>query len=125
MRFGSLICVLAIAYRDADSIMSYMRESIKKTGIDKHIQYEHKLVSMNWNSQDALWELNLKVGKAGESKVVRASWVVLGTGYYDYEKALPTTIPGLDNFKGKVSLPQSCCLHFLTLVLDRTPPILA
>ena len=83
--------------------MSYMRQSIKKTGIDKHIQYETKLVSLNWNSQDALWELNLKVGKGEEKKVVRASWVVLGTGYYDYEKALPTTIPGLDNFKGKVS----------------------
>lgn len=93
--------------------MSYMRQSIKKTGIDKHIQYETKLVSLNWNSQDALWELTLKVGKGEEKKVVRASWVVLGTGYYDYEKALPTTIPGLDNFKGKVSgtiLPLSALL---------------
>jgi len=90
---------------DAASIMSYMRSSIKIGGIDKHIKYEHKLTSLNWNSQDNLWELELKV-KDKETKVVRASWVVLGTGYYDYEKALPTTIPGLDNFKGKVVHPQ-------------------
>jgi len=90
---------------DAASIMTYMRSSIKDFGIDKHIEYENKLVSLNWNSQDKLWELTLKV-KGEKTKVVRASWVVLGTGYYDYEKALPTTIPGLDNFKGKVVHPQ-------------------
>jgi cation diffusion facilitator CzcD-associated flavoprotein CzcO len=90
---------------DAAAIMSYLGESIKKTGIDKHIQYEHKLKSLNWNSSDQLWELSLIV-RGQQEKTVRARWVVFGTGYYDYEKALPTVVPGLDNFRGKIVHPQ-------------------
>jgi cation diffusion facilitator CzcD-associated flavoprotein CzcO len=33
-------------------------------------------------------------------------WLIIGTGYYSYDKAMVATIPGLENFKGKVAHPQ-------------------
>ncbi|KAL7007165.1 hypothetical protein EMMF5_003391 [Cystobasidiomycetes sp. EMM_F5] len=90
---------------DAKSILTYLRASIEKFGIDKHIKYQHKVVSLNWSSQEQLWEIRMRVRNNNE-QTVKARWVVLGTGYYDYEKALPVKIPGLDNFKGQVVHPQ-------------------
>jgi len=37
---------------------------------------------------------------------LRAQFVILSTGYYDYKEPLKTTIPGIDNFKGQVVHPQ-------------------
>ena len=78
---------------------------MKSFGMDKRLRFDHKLTLMDWSSSEKCWNLHFTV--AGEKeKVVKSRWIVLGTGYYDYEKALPAVIPGLDSFKGKVVHPQ-------------------
>jgi cation diffusion facilitator CzcD-associated flavoprotein CzcO len=89
---------------EADSILTYLHQSIRSFGGDKHLEYDHRLDSLNWSSEEQLWALNFST-KSGR-RVVKARWVVLGTGYYDYSSALPTVIPGLDHFKGQVVHPQ-------------------
>ena len=80
----------------------------------------HKLVGLDWSTKDQLWTLKFRVkdgaGQRGEKdgddeedyREIKqlARWVVLGTGYYDYEKALPAIIPGLDSFSGQIIHPQ-------------------
>jgi len=90
---------------EAADILEYLESSMKSFGMDKRTRFEHKLTLMDWSTSDKCWNLHFTV--AGEKeKVVRARWIVLGTGYYDYEKALPAEIPGLQNFKGKIVHPQ-------------------
>ena len=89
---------------DAASILTYLNSSMKKYGIDKNLKLGHKLRSLDWSSHDQCWKLSFQTGE--KEKIVYARWVVIGTGYYDYEKALPTVIPGIDNFKGKIVHPQ-------------------
>ena len=90
---------------EAGDILEYLQSSMKSFGMDKRTRFEHKLTLMNWSSSDKCWKLHFTI--AGEKeKVVRARWIVLGTGYYDYEKALPAEIPGLQSFKGKIVHPQ-------------------
>jgi cation diffusion facilitator CzcD-associated flavoprotein CzcO len=84
----------------ADSILAYLKSSLASFGGDKHLKTNHKLVSLDWSTSDQLWTLEFEHTK------VRAKWVVLGTGYYDYDEALKAEIPGLDKFKGKIVHPQ-------------------
>jgi len=90
---------------DAESILTYLNSSMRSFGADKHLALRHKLVSLDWSSQEQYWTLRFDVGDEKE-KLVKARWVVLGTGYYDYKAPLAAKIPGLDNFEGKVVHPQ-------------------
>lgn len=92
------------AIAEGPAIKQYMKESAAMYGIDKHIQYHHKLISADWSSDTQQW--NLSVVSNGESKIYRARFVVLGTGYYNYDTPLEAKIPGLDRFQGKVIHPQ-------------------
>lgn len=89
-----------------DKIKDYMIESARSTGIDHHICYNHSVKEANWSSEDKKW--NLQVFRNGGEKPVtfQARFMLLGTGYYDYQTPLQTVIPGLENFQGKVIHPQ-------------------
>ena len=93
---------------DAPAIMQYLHKSIKSFNGDKHLKLKHKLISLDWSSDEQLWTLRFHVGdgEKHEDREFKSRWVVLGTGYYDYKKALPVEIPGIDNFKGTIIHPQ-------------------
>ncbi|KAI7978546.1 hypothetical protein EIK77_001169 [Talaromyces pinophilus] len=85
-------------------IKQYLQESIKKTGIDRHIRFHHRLEAMEWSSEDQYWTLTIDA--QGQTKHVRARNIIVGTGYYDYNQPLRADIAGLQNFKGQVIHPQ-------------------
>ncbi|PHH82075.1 hypothetical protein CDD82_7070 [Ophiocordyceps australis] len=87
-------------------IRDYMRKSAKAAGIDKHIRLRHKVVSANWISADKCWELAVCVDGDEKPRTYRTRFLLLGTGYYDYDKPLKSEIPGIDSFKGTVIHPQ-------------------
>lgn len=89
-----------------DKIKDYILSSAQSQGIDHHICYRHSVQAANWSTKRRNWELQVSV--AGEQKPVtfRSRFVLLGTGYYDYETPLQTEIPGIENFGRKVIHPQ-------------------
>ena len=89
---------------DGDSIRKYIRESAAMYGIDRKVQFHQKLVSANWSTDQQMWTLLVDAG--GEKKYLHARFVILSTGYYDYDEPLSTTITGIENFKGTVLHPQ-------------------
>lgn len=89
---------------EAHLIVSYLHLCVKKYGLGKYINFQHKVTGGDWSSETKKWTLT--VDNAGRRKTFVTSFVVLGTGYFDYENPLPTTIPGLDRFQGKVVHPQ-------------------
>ncbi|CAF9918479.1 hypothetical protein IMSHALPRED_004317 [Imshaugia aleurites] len=89
---------------DGDSIRNYIRESAALYGIDQKVKYHRKLVSANWSSDQQAW--SLQVDEEGRKTHFHARFVVLGTGYYDYDEALSSHIPGIENFAGQVVHPQ-------------------
>ncbi|KAJ0418594.1 hypothetical protein BJY00DRAFT_324765 [Aspergillus carlsbadensis] len=94
------------AIADGASIARYLSESAKQRGIDRHISFRHRVVSANWCSDAGLWELEVDIEE--ERRVqLKARFLVLGTGYYDYTEGLEPEIPGLStNFKGTIAHPQ-------------------
>ncbi|KAL9610230.1 MAG: hypothetical protein Q9167_005052 [Letrouitia subvulpina] len=86
------------------SACRYICESAAAYGIDSKVQFYHKLVSANWSSYRQAW--TLLVNKNGQRLFFHARFVILGTGYYDYDVALDSPIPGIQNFRGPVIHPQ-------------------
>ena len=89
---------------DGDSIRKYIRDSAAMYGIDRKVQFHQKVVSANWSTDQQMWTLLVDAG--GEKRYLHARFVILSTGYYDYDEPLSTTITGIGNFKGTVLHPQ-------------------
>lgn len=86
-------------------IKNYLKESAEMYGIDKHIQYLTKANAASWSSADKTWTLEATYnGK--QPKTYKCRWVLICSGYYDYEVPLQTQIPGIEDFKGQVIHPQ-------------------
>lgn len=86
------------------SIKEYLGDTAEKFGIDKHFEFRHKVVGAEWRSEEQQWRLD--VDNEGRRKIYYAKFVIMGTGYYDYDKPLQASIPGLENFKGMKVHPQ-------------------
>ncbi|CEI70697.1 FAD-containing monooxygenase EthA [Fusarium venenatum] len=89
-----------------EEIKRYMIESARSAGIDHHICYKHSVKQANWSTHDKRW--NLEVFRSGDEKptTFQAKFLLLGTGYYDYQTPLQAAIPGIERFQGKVIHPQ-------------------
>jgi cation diffusion facilitator CzcD-associated flavoprotein CzcO len=92
------------AFADGPSILQYIKESAAIHGIDRKIQFNHKLVAAEWFSDRQSWKLSIKAD--GEDKFFYGRFLVMATGYYDYDDPLPAAIPGIESFKGAVVHPQ-------------------
>jgi cation diffusion facilitator CzcD-associated flavoprotein CzcO len=89
---------------DGTSIRNYVTESAQQYGIDRKIKFHHKLLAANWSTDEQRWALS--VDADGEKTTFYARFMLMSTGYYDYNEPLKTTIPGLENFQGKIIHPQ-------------------
>ncbi|ROT96535.1 NAD(P)/FAD-dependent oxidoreductase [Altererythrobacter sp. FM1] len=88
---------------DGPSILEYLHRIVDERGIRQKISLGTKVVSANWHSDRACWELT--VDRGGSRQTVTANWLYLGTGYYDYDDPYDA---GFDfsAFQGQVVHPQ-------------------
>ncbi|KAL2692487.1 hypothetical protein Neosp_002897 [[Neocosmospora] mangrovei] len=103
--FGWFPWVEKRAIADGASIVRYLRDAAEKEGIDRHMQFKRRVVSANWDSADQSWSLVVETSP-GETLEYQARFLILGTGYYDYNEPRKPDIPGLDSFDGQVIHPQ-------------------
>ncbi|KAM3084015.1 hypothetical protein ACMFMG_001878 [Clarireedia jacksonii] len=89
---------------DGESIRTYIKESAEEYGIDRNIQYHHKVLSADWSTDEQQWSVSVEVD--GRQSILKGRWIIWSTGYYDYHEPLKVHIPGLKNFQGKVVHPQ-------------------
>jgi cation diffusion facilitator CzcD-associated flavoprotein CzcO len=94
------------AIADGPSILNYVRETAAEFGIDQLIRYQTKVVSASWSSADARWTVTAESGSTGDSVVVRCKWLMMCTGYYDYDGGYTPDFAGMDEFTGRVVHPQ-------------------
>lgn len=89
---------------DGDEIMSYLHECVSTYGLRDYLNFSRKVVNADWSSETQRW--TVRVDHKGQPETYAAKWLVLGTGLFNFDKPATTTIPGLDNFQGKVINPQ-------------------
>nr|AYM54144.1 monooxygenase flavin-binding family protein [Chondromyces catenulatus] len=96
----------AKAIADGPSILQYLRETARELGIDKHIRFNHRVLSASWSSADARWTLEVAVGPDQERVQLTCSFLYMCSGYYSYENGYTPQFPGHDDFEGRIVHPQ-------------------
>lgn len=90
---------------DGGSILRYLNKTAAAHHIDKHVQFHTRVTDVDWRTEQQRWRVTTRVNQT-EQRTVYARFIVMSTGYYDYDTPLQATIPGLQNFAGKTVHPQ-------------------
>ncbi len=90
---------------DGPSIIEYLNRITDKNDLRKNMKMGHKVLSASWSSADALWTVDIEK-KDGSKTQIRANFLFMGSGYYDYDEPYKAPITGLENFSGDVVHPQ-------------------
>ncbi len=96
----------AKAIADGPQIRKYINDTARDAGIDKHIHYQHKVLSANWSSTDAQWTVTVARGEQQDVCQLRCNFLLMCSGYYNYEAGYTPDFPGIERFAGQVVHPQ-------------------
>ncbi len=94
------------AIAPAGKILSYLRETARRYGIDEHVRLNSKVAGASWSSADARWTLDVEDPRTGERTQVTADWVFSAGGYYRYDEGFTPHFEGRERFRGTIVHPQ-------------------
>ncbi len=94
----------AKAIADGPAILSYLRDTAREGGIDRHIRYRHRVVAASWSTADARWSVTAE--QDGEARRFTCDFLYLCSGYYDYERGHAPEFAGSADFAGRIVHPQ-------------------
>ncbi|ATY59355.1 FAD dependent oxidoreductase [Cordyceps militaris] len=91
-------------------ILQYLKAAAREHGLDKHIKFHRQVDNMSWSTATSTWTVDATDTSASDTAAkterLRCRFMLLSTGYYDYETPLQARIPGLADFEGPVVHPQ-------------------
>ncbi|UVI40377.1 flavin-containing monooxygenase [Qipengyuania spongiae] len=89
---------------DAPAILDYLHRIVADRDIGPNIRFGHKVISADFDMANARWDIVAET-EDGERKRLSASWLYLGSGYYDYDEPYD---PGFatERFEGQIVHPQ-------------------
>ena len=98
------------AIADGPSILSYVRDTARDAGIDKHIRLNHWVKRASWSSENARWtveaELRNLSGERIDTVKLTCKFLMMCSGYYRYAAGYTPDFAGRENFKGTIVHPQ-------------------
>ena len=89
---------------DGGDIWQYISDAARKHGIDKHIEFDTRVISADWDSATDTWTVQTEQG--GEPRTYRGRFLFFASGYYNYDEPYSPAFPGIEDFKGEVVHPQ-------------------
>jgi monooxygenase len=95
----------AKAIADGPAILEYVRDTARELGIDRKIRFNHRVEKASWSSDAARWTLEVRTA-SGEIVRMTCSFLLMCSGYYDYDKGYTPEFEGIDRFRGRVVHPQ-------------------
>lgn len=91
---------------DGDDIRRYVKETAREQGVDKHIRFGHKVIRAGWDSDQAVWTVELQVEGRKEPAQIQCRFFIGCTGYYNYDNGYTPDFVGREKFKGQIIHPQ-------------------
>ncbi len=92
------------AIADGSSIRKYVNETAREHGIDQHIRFRHRVVKAEWSSADARWTVTAE-HDGGQTRFT-CKFLLMATGYYNYQRGYLPEFKGADRFQGDLIHPQ-------------------
>jgi cation diffusion facilitator CzcD-associated flavoprotein CzcO len=98
----------AKAIADGPSILEYVRDTARELGIDQKIRFKHRVEKASWSSDAARWTIEVRREVDGSAEVVRmtCNFLLMCSGYYDYDKGYTPDFEGTERFRGRIVHPQ-------------------
>jgi cation diffusion facilitator CzcD-associated flavoprotein CzcO len=90
---------------DGPSILSYLQEAVDEHQVSDSIQFDRKVISAAWESDETKWTV-ISRSSSGEEYKHSARVLFMCSGYYDYKEGYLPEFSGIENFKGLVIHPQ-------------------
>lgn len=94
------------AIADGPSILQYIKDTAAKFGIDKKIQFNHKVVDASWSDAEQMWTLTIAPHSKVPHTTLKARFMLMCSGYYDYDNGYLPEFAGYNDFKGRIVHPQ-------------------
>lgn len=94
------------AIADGPAILDYIKSTAAKFGIDKKIQYNHKVTTANWSDDEKMWTLTIAAHQNVPHPVLKTRFLLMCSGYYDYDNGYLPHFEGYHDFKGRIVHPQ-------------------
>jgi monooxygenase len=92
------------AIADGPSILNYVNETASENGIDDKIRFGHKVVRVEWSSEEQTWTVESE--HDGETVRMTCAFVFLCSGYFNYDKGFTPDFEGIERFEGEIIHPQ-------------------
>ena len=85
----------------AEKILEYMGEVIEENGLERHIRYNHTILSAQWSSENNRWTIEATRKDTGETRRFRANFLWMCQGYYRHSEGYTPEWPGMDRYTGQ------------------------
>ncbi len=92
----------AEAIADGPSILSYVRDTAARAGIDRHILFGHRVRAASWSSAEARWTVEASREADGQSVRFSCGFLFVCSGYYRYDEGYTPRFDGIERFAGQV-----------------------
>ncbi|WP_298439149.1 NAD(P)/FAD-dependent oxidoreductase [uncultured Ferrimonas sp.] len=87
-----------------ERIRAYLAELCQEQQLQPQIQFNHKVLSADWNSQQQRWTLT--VAHQGQHRQLHCKVLFSCAGYYNYAQGHRPKFNGIEQFQGVVADPQ-------------------
>ena len=94
------------AIADGPAIREYMLETADEYGIHEQIRTHHALRRASWSSDEARWILEVERTDSGERIEIGCNFLLMCSGYYNYERGHRPDFEGSADFGGTIVDPQ-------------------
>jgi cation diffusion facilitator CzcD-associated flavoprotein CzcO len=94
------------AIADGPAILDYLRETAREFGIDRRIRFRQRVRSASWSTDQARWTVEVEAGEDREPARYTCDFLLLCSGYYDYERGYLPDFAGREDFRGTLVHPQ-------------------
>jgi monooxygenase len=92
---------------DGDSILQYIKDTARESGVDRHIRFNHRIIAAEWLTPDSLWRVTVERTDTNETIEVTASFLFSCSGYYRYDHGYQPGFEGMSDFAGAIVHPQA------------------
>ncbi|NUF13834.1 flavin-containing monooxygenase, partial [Acinetobacter oleivorans] len=93
-------------FGSAKMICDYLKETVSENDIEQHICLGHSVTSAEFSSDEGIWTVKVKQKNQKNITTLHSRFLVLGTGYYDYNAGYTPDFNGTEDFKGQIIHPQ-------------------
>ncbi len=91
---------------DGDSIRQYVIDTAREYGVEDKIHYGLKVLESTWSSAERRWQVQVLDEARHATRVFACRFLIVCTGYYNYDHGYLPAFPGVDRFRGVCVHPQ-------------------